>query len=258
MLPQKHVCVQRPIFYDNMNTAGKVTPPIVGRHRERWAKWGEYEYIPPQRWLHNIEHGGIAFLYDHCLDDESLCIIRRFIKKWQKWMDAGKMDGGKFRFILTPFNKLQRGLALVSWGELYMSKGFNEDELDLFIKNYYRRAWEDYAPDGPYDFLWTNISTKDTTCSAPQGETQWDPSVVQQKYDISAMATPTIDAIELMQLREEQRTLRGLTVVALVVSAACFLAFAVVLLWLRSTAKRMHILQDEESESVTHSPETDA
>eukprot|EP00493_Phyllostaurus_siculus_P003926 UN03942 len=64
LVPQKHVCVSHPIFYDNMNTAGKRTPPIVGRHRERWPKWGEYEFLPPQRWLHAIEHGGIAFLYN--------------------------------------------------------------------------------------------------------------------------------------------------------------------------------------------------
>merc|ERR1719277_263665 len=46
LTPQKHVCIAHPIFYDNMNTAGKRLPPLVGRHRERWAKWGEYEFIP--------------------------------------------------------------------------------------------------------------------------------------------------------------------------------------------------------------------
>eukprot|EP00928_Gymnodinium_smaydae_P072024 TRINITY_DN55462_c0_g1_i1.p1 TRINITY_DN55462_c0_g1~~TRINITY_DN55462_c0_g1_i1.p1 ORF type:complete len:495 (+),score=59.31 TRINITY_DN55462_c0_g1_i1:150-1487(+) len=182
LLPQKHVCVQRPIFYEDMNTENTVTPPMVGRHRERWPKWGEYEYLPPQRWLHGIEHGGFAFLYNHCLPPEDLCSIRRFIQKWKYRLERGDLQHSKFRgadrgmgrnsgpaefrFILTPFKDLQRALAVVSWGEMYMSKGFNEAALDEFITENYRKAWEDYQSPGKYNYTWVDINEKDTLACA--------------------------------------------------------------------------------------------
>jgi hypothetical protein len=57
-IPQRHVCIQHPIFYDNIYDGGTFIPPALGRHRERWAKWGEYEFLPPQvrRYLPSV-HG---------------------------------------------------------------------------------------------------------------------------------------------------------------------------------------------------------
>lgn len=55
-IPQRHVCVQHPIFYDDINDSdNKNIPPPLGRHRERWAKWGEYDFLPPQ-----VRHTHIA------------------------------------------------------------------------------------------------------------------------------------------------------------------------------------------------------
>jgi len=221
LLPQKHACVQHPIFFDNMNTGGKVTPPIVGRHRERWPKWGEYDYIPPQRWLHGSEHGAIVFLYHHCLDAKSLCRIRQFIQKWRRWVNKGKLPGGKFRFILTPFKDLQRPFAMSSWGELYMSRGFHETEMDMFVEKHYRRSWEDYAPDGTYDYLWADVGERAAACSssgpAPENE---------EKYgDIPGSVG------EIQMLKHDLAVSRVLSVSALIVALLCLLAL--VLLWMR-------------------------
>ncbi|XP_048375235.1 tumor protein p53-inducible protein 13 isoform X2 [Sphaerodactylus townsendi] len=37
-----------------------------GSRRPFGAAPGEYLYCPPQRWLHNLKHGGVAFLYHPC------------------------------------------------------------------------------------------------------------------------------------------------------------------------------------------------
>src|SRR5260221_8549375 len=35
-------------------------PPVGGDHYPCWAKWGVHtEVVPPERWVHNLEHGGI-------------------------------------------------------------------------------------------------------------------------------------------------------------------------------------------------------
>jgi uncharacterized protein (UPF0297 family) len=46
--------------------------PLIGPHRPLWAGYGEYMYLPSQRWLHNIEHGAIVLLYHPCVDPEEV------------------------------------------------------------------------------------------------------------------------------------------------------------------------------------------
>jgi hypothetical protein len=156
LIPQRHVCVQHPIFYDNINQ-GTVIAPALGRHRERWAMWGEYDYLPPQRWMHNAEHGGVIFLYNPCLDEESLCALRRYIQKWQAKIGQIAWEGhdaDKFRFLLTPFKNLNTPISIVMWGHVYGSKCFNEHDMDYFIQKWYRNGIEDWPPGGAYNYLW--------------------------------------------------------------------------------------------------------
>lgn len=38
--------------------------PTIGPHRPLWARYGEYTYLPTQRWLHNVEHGEFSNRFD--------------------------------------------------------------------------------------------------------------------------------------------------------------------------------------------------
>lgn len=44
----QHFCMKDSIQYDEML-------PTHGDHRPLWPVYGEYLFVPPQRWLHNIE-----------------------------------------------------------------------------------------------------------------------------------------------------------------------------------------------------------
>jgi hypothetical protein len=169
LLPQGHTCFNHPIeeYVQYGNEEGLETPPLLGRHRERWAKWGEYEYIPPQRWLHNAEHGGAVFLYHPCISPEDLCKLRQYI--WSRpdeelyGEDANmedRVNAGKFRWILTPYPKLRTTMAIVAWGHVFMSECLNEPSMDKYLDMYYRQAWEDWAPAGPYDYLYVDDETR--------------------------------------------------------------------------------------------------
>jgi len=159
---QKHACVEHPITYDNYDTDdGVITPPALGRHRERWPSFGEYEYIPPQRWLHGAEHGAAVFLYNPCIKAEDLCQIRRFIGSIpdeQPYGDDATMsnrgpNAGRFRWILSPFGNLRTTMAMVCWGHVYYSNCFNPPAMLKFINQHYRLAWEDVVSNGPYNYL---------------------------------------------------------------------------------------------------------
>jgi len=226
-MPQRHTCVQHPIFYDNINDSGtKAIPPALGRHRERWAKWGEYDFLPTQRWMHNAEHGGAIFLYHPCLDEESKCAIRRLIEKWQdkigvvqwpgdsdidKFQESAKDTEDKFRFILTPFKNLWTPISVVLWGNIYSSICFNEAELDDFIATNYRRAYEDWPPNGAYNYLWTDINEKVSTCPALPPTS---PSTIVSARNVasssgSSVAIKNLEA-ELEGLKKEVAELREL------------------------------------------------
>jgi len=260
LMPQKHVCVQRPIFYENRNAEDAVTPPMLGRHRERWPAWGEYEYLPPQRWLHAIEHGGLAFLYNHCLKEEDVCLIRRYIQRWKLRLEGGDLansrfrgadrggggthGAGEFRFIMTPFKNLQRALAVVTWSEMYMSKGFNQEELDAFIDKNYRKSWEDYQTSGNYNYLWTNISRKDTSSCA--NDVKWTFRYPEQKW-----AAADITATELADIKNEQLFLRRVVSASLGLGIASCVAMAVMMRVMFRFIKRTGTIAHERLEDFS-------
>ena len=73
------------------------SPPSSGPHRSMWGRWGEYEYMPPQRYIHNLEHGGIAILYHPCVEKEIVDSLRTLA------CSRPDDDGGEFRWVLTPY-----------------------------------------------------------------------------------------------------------------------------------------------------------
>lgn len=100
-----HVCYPHEIHYDSI-------PPTSGKHRPNWADYGEYKYVPPQRWLHDLEHGAIVMLYHPCADPREVDTLRTVV------------TGCIRKHIITPYKLLPREtpFALLSWGcKLMMS-----------------------------------------------------------------------------------------------------------------------------------------
>lgn len=136
-----HVNEPTPITYDTV-------PPTAGPHRGVWGAWGEYDFMPPQRYIHNLEHGGVAFLYHPCVGEEVVEQLRSFARAWPA------DDGGEFRWILTPYPELESAIAVVAWGQGYSADCFDTDEVSTFVADHYRTAPEDVARDGSYELLW--------------------------------------------------------------------------------------------------------
>lgn len=44
----KHKCIKEPIYYND-------SVPTFGDHRPLWPVFGEYTFVPVQRWLHSVE-----------------------------------------------------------------------------------------------------------------------------------------------------------------------------------------------------------
>ncbi|XP_077996079.1 uncharacterized protein LOC144449421 [Glandiceps talaboti] len=116
LLPQ-HVCMDESIVYNE-------TIPTNGPHRPLWAKFGEYEYLPPQRWVHNLEHGSIVALYHPCTNPSEVDTLRNIV------------NGCIRKHIITPFPHLTKDLplAVVAWDWKILLPYADEDVITTFIK----------------------------------------------------------------------------------------------------------------------------
>lgn len=136
-----HVSEPDPIAYD-------FSPPTSGPHRPAWGAWGEYAFLPPQRYLHNLEHGGVAFLYHPCAPAETVDALRALAQA------QPADEAGDFRWILTPYPDLPTAIAVVAWEWSYEAECVDADAIQEFVDAHYRMAPEDVARDGSYDRLW--------------------------------------------------------------------------------------------------------
>jgi hypothetical protein len=116
-------------------------PPVGGLHDPCWGDYGVYDApaLPPERWVHNLEHGAIVFLYrcpDGCDDDVAALT---------------QLAEGLERTIVTPYADMQPGFAAVAWGHRLVSSCLDLDALQAFYDAHFDQAPESIttgAPDG--------------------------------------------------------------------------------------------------------------
>jgi len=123
-------------------------PPTSGPHRPQWGRWGEYSWIPPERWLHNLEHGGVAFLYHPCAPSSLVDSLREYARAYPA------DDVGEFRWILTPYEDMETPFAVVAWEWRALLSCYDEEGMSDFISRVYRQAPEDVVGDGGFSEGW--------------------------------------------------------------------------------------------------------
>ncbi|PVD31266.1 hypothetical protein C0Q70_06678 [Pomacea canaliculata] len=132
--PPLHQCLPDPIVYSE-------AIPTSGAHRPLWPRYGEYDYVPPQRWLHSLEHGGIVFLYHPCADAKQVEQLREIAK------------GCLYKHIITP-NKnlsLDTPYAALAWGCKLLMSSVVPSRVVTFIKEHALKGHEGHVnADGQY------------------------------------------------------------------------------------------------------------
>jgi len=132
----KHHCMNEKLNYE--------TPlPTHGDHRPLWPKYGEYRFVPRERWLHNIEHGAVVMLYDPCVLDSEVDKLRKIVRSCIK------------KHVITPttFLTRERPMALISWGcRLEFSKVIEQEVRDFIIEKGLNGPEGNMPKDGQYDY----------------------------------------------------------------------------------------------------------
>lgn len=130
----QHKCMNTMLTYD-------ANIPTFGNHRPLWPKYGEYRFLPKQRWLHSLEHGAIVMLYHPCAYAEEIQLLRQ------------TLTDCVYRHIITPYTLLspEKPLALVAWGcRLEISK-VDPEMTKMFIKKHINKGREHISKDGQFD-----------------------------------------------------------------------------------------------------------
>ncbi|KAK7794145.1 hypothetical protein R5R35_012528 [Gryllus longicercus] len=130
----QHKCMDQPISYDTLL-------PTFGTHRPLWPRYGEYKFVPRQRWLHNLEHGGIVALYHPCANPVEVNRLRQLVSKCL------------WRHVISPSNFLdpERPLALLAWGWRLTMPAAQSDVIQEFIQQHALKGPEAISRDGQYD-----------------------------------------------------------------------------------------------------------
>jgi hypothetical protein len=124
-----------------LHVTGKVAyddpPPAGGPHNSCWGSWGvQQTELPPERWVHNLEHGGVVFLY-RCEEpcDADVATLAGLVKAHP-------------RTILTSYAQLPTRFAVVAWGHRLLSDCLDQAAFEAFYAEHVDRAPESIS-DGP-------------------------------------------------------------------------------------------------------------
>jgi hypothetical protein len=132
-------CLEEELSYDEIrfHTAAPLVycdgPPAGGPHDSCWGGWGTYEEeaLEPRRWVHNLEHGAIVFLYNcpnGCNDD--LAALTSYLETYEP------------KTIVTPYPNMNAKFAMIAWEHRLLTDCVEPAVFDDFFERYYNQAPE--------------------------------------------------------------------------------------------------------------------
>lgn len=111
------------------------SPPTSGWHYDRWASWGiKAEPLPPELFIHNMEHGGIILHYncpDGCPDEVD---------------QMSEIVSLTDETILMPNPEMDSRFALTAWNWLMTMDVYDDSQARSFVKSHLNSA---NAPEWP-------------------------------------------------------------------------------------------------------------
>lgn len=122
-------------------------PPTGGDHNPCWATWGVHDdVVAPENWVHNLEHGGIVFLYRSKAELDAADATNAG--------DAGQ--GGTSaaldalvnrlpRTLSTQYSALPKTFAVVAWGYRLVSDCVDLNAATDFYDAHFNQGLEDIA-----------------------------------------------------------------------------------------------------------------
>jgi hypothetical protein len=132
-----HTHVPGPVRYS-------VTPPVGGPHNGLWMNCGVYNKpVPPERAVHNLEHGAVWITYQPSLPNSEVNQLRAFFTR-QTVVSPGGATPSRY-LDLTPYAGLPTPIVASSWGFQLRLTSPTDPRLQQFVNTF--RASQTYTPE---------------------------------------------------------------------------------------------------------------
>ena len=120
-------------------------PPTSGPHYnvQGYAPvpWKTIDTLVEGQFVHNLEHGGIAILYN-CPSGNDCTTLKNQLQNYVTNLAPAEPQFGKVKIVMTPYTKgMQKKIALVAWHYV--------DFLDVYDQNEITRFYENHVDQGP-------------------------------------------------------------------------------------------------------------
>ncbi len=120
-------------------------PPASGNHWACWAPWRPpSRALPAERWVHNLEHGGVVLLY-RCPDAVSCPEARDALMQIAN--SAPEAPTGGHRLLVNAWPILPTAFAAVAWDVVYSAETADPNALLCFIRAHEGAGPEDIPAD---------------------------------------------------------------------------------------------------------------
>ena len=130
---QEHIAASRSSVY-------KSYPPTSGQHwGHTWADWTMYDQpVPPEEYVHSLEHGGIVLLY-RC-DTPCPDLVKQLRELYTTFPRA---KNGKVKMVAAPDRKIGTPIAILAWTWIDELPAMDRDRLLRFYRAHVDRGPED-------------------------------------------------------------------------------------------------------------------
>lgn len=110
-------------------------PPTSGTHYPSWVQsYGFMDPAPPTgNWVHNLEHGAIAILYN-C--PQACPQLEQQLKELYPTLPLGRnARRGMPRALIFPYADMDKKIAVVAWGWVLELDEFDQDQIVKFYES---------------------------------------------------------------------------------------------------------------------------
>ena len=127
----------------------KFYPPASGPHYAAQGiapvSWQTVGTLVEGQYIHNLEHGGIAILYD-CSSGTDCTTLKNQLQTYVQNLVPAEPQFGEYKMVMTPYSHgMQKKIALVAWDYIEFLDGYDQKAITQFYENHVDKGPEPIA-----------------------------------------------------------------------------------------------------------------
>ena len=124
----------------------KFYPPASGPHYSAQGiapvPWQTIDTLREGQYVHNLEHGGMAILYD-CPSGTDCTTLKNALENYVRNLAPAEPTYNEVKVVLTPYSRgMQKKVALVAWDYIEFLDSYDQAEITRFYENHVNKGPE--------------------------------------------------------------------------------------------------------------------